>query len=314
MMMNVTNSENALKSYCKSKGYEKPIYRIESRQSIILENNVYRHKHYLCSVKVNGKHLANGDGFSKRIARKKAAMFGLQNLRILELTNFFNVFRDILPQRALEYHDHQRGQPANIQLNVSFQIASNSNQNENVYNEILPQNIRPTIMEKPSSSSTNNDNDNDQNNGDENQQQQQEPKSVKINVTKTSNSPHNDDDDPSDDLIRAAIVKLRSYNDVVDEIKIYHENNNGNGNANNQMNSMDNKRIMNDEQPNQQQQQQQQLNHIQQVMMNKIHKLNIQDDVNNDDKQSIIEPIEDIVDNDDKNGTKLIQNEKIYKI
>ena len=100
--MNVTNSEEVLKNYCKAKGYEKPVYRIISRKSTLLDGHVYRFKHYVCVVSVNGFQLADGDGFSKRIARKKAAMKGLQQLRVYELQNFWQVYQTILPQGLLK--------------------------------------------------------------------------------------------------------------------------------------------------------------------------------------------------------------------
>ncbi|KAJ6218418.1 hypothetical protein RDWZM_009575 [Blomia tropicalis] len=92
--MNVTNSERVLKNYCKSKGYESPVYRIISRNSTLLDNNIYRFKHYVCTVSVNGHNLAQGDGFSKRIARKKCAMFGLQQLRVYEMQSFWQTYRN----------------------------------------------------------------------------------------------------------------------------------------------------------------------------------------------------------------------------
>lgn len=100
--MNVTNSEKVLKNYCKAKGYEKPVYRITSRNSRMLDGKVYRFKHYVCVVSVNGFILADGDGFSKRIARKKSAMYSLQQLRVLELQNFWEVYQTILPQGLLK--------------------------------------------------------------------------------------------------------------------------------------------------------------------------------------------------------------------
>lgn len=100
--MNVTNSEKVLKNYCKAKGYEKPVYRITSRDSRMIDGIVYRFKHYVCVVSVNGFILADGDGFSKRIARKKAAMYSLQQLRVLELHNFWEVYQTILPQGLLK--------------------------------------------------------------------------------------------------------------------------------------------------------------------------------------------------------------------
>lgn len=87
MVMNVANAEGTLKSYCKSKGYQKPVYKIVSRNSQLLNGEVFRFKHYVFSVTVNRLQLATGDGFSKRIARKKAAMLGLQNIRLLEFQN-----------------------------------------------------------------------------------------------------------------------------------------------------------------------------------------------------------------------------------
>ncbi|KPM09305.1 hypothetical protein QR98_0078390 [Sarcoptes scabiei] len=101
--MNVTNAKKALKSYCKFKGYEKPIYTLVSKDPVRLNGEIYRKKFYIYSVKVNGQHLANGEGISKRIARRKAAMFGLQNLRLMEISNLFEMFNGFVPiHRAID--------------------------------------------------------------------------------------------------------------------------------------------------------------------------------------------------------------------
>lgn len=226
-MMNVTNSEEALKSYCKSKGYEKPIYEIISRASTRLDDNTYRHKHYICSVTVNGKHLANGDGFSKRIARKKAAMYGLQNLRILEMSNFFNVFRDILPQRAIGYGQRES---TNVQFSPSVEIEEMLSI-ENVYNEILSPAVQNNCPKSPDKQLSNIEETTKKSTTDGNDvdnvvvvgENQHPP--TKINET---NSNSRRDSDPSQDLILAAIAKLRSYDEVVDEIKTHHNGNNNN--------------------------------------------------------------------------------------
>jgi len=95
--MNVTNSERTLKAYCKERGYEKPKYRISCRNSIWIDGRVYRYKHYKATVSVNGYQLAEEEGFSKRIARKKAAMKGLQQLRMHELQNFHQDIQRAFP-------------------------------------------------------------------------------------------------------------------------------------------------------------------------------------------------------------------------
>lgn len=112
--MNITNSEQALKNYCKTKGYEKPIYTITSRQPIQSKNANYKDKYYVCSVKVNGQHLAEGDGISKRIARKKAAMFGFQNLRLFEMSSMFVAFKNQMPLRSIGYEHSESSSRKNF--------------------------------------------------------------------------------------------------------------------------------------------------------------------------------------------------------
>lgn len=95
--MNATNAESALKSYCKIKGFEKPVYQIVSKNSKMIDGKVFRYKYYVTSVTVNGIHLANGDGYSKRIAHMKAAMYGLQQLKLLELHQLFVGYKQFNP-------------------------------------------------------------------------------------------------------------------------------------------------------------------------------------------------------------------------
>jgi hypothetical protein len=76
--MNITRAKTTLKSYCYRNGYENPKYKIISKSG-----RGFR-KFYTIRVDVNGSAVAKGEGISKRIARKKAALSGLNGLRILK--------------------------------------------------------------------------------------------------------------------------------------------------------------------------------------------------------------------------------------
>lgn len=106
--MNVNNAERALKSYCHAKGYEKPIYVIVSKNSRRVDGNVYRCKFYVCSVTVSSVLLAFADGYSKRIARKKAAMFGLQKIRLMELHQLFTSYAKFKPTQQMITSNEQQ--------------------------------------------------------------------------------------------------------------------------------------------------------------------------------------------------------------
>lgn len=183
--MNITNSEQALKNYCKTKGYEKPIYTISSCHPIQLKNANYRDKYYVCSVKVNGQHLANGDGISKRIARKKAAMFGFQNLRLFEMSSMFVAFKNQIPLLSIGYK-HQSSSNENFKSsleNKEILAIENCLQSTKQLEPELIQRKEDKIIFQPN-------------------------KSPKMIIKDRSNS------DTSEDLILAAIAKLRSYQDA----------------------------------------------------------------------------------------------------
>lgn len=112
LLNNVTKSIDTLERYCKNKGYEKPSYRIVSRNAKQLPDGVRLDKYYTSSVTVNGIHLAKGEGISKRIAYQKAAVFGLQQLRLFELHSFWTFYRN----RSLEAKQIEAG-PSNTQGN-----------------------------------------------------------------------------------------------------------------------------------------------------------------------------------------------------
>jgi hypothetical protein len=76
--MNITRAKATLKSYCYRNGYENPNYKIVSKSGRSFK------KFYTIRVDVNGLAVAKGEGISKRIARKKAALSGLNGLRTLK--------------------------------------------------------------------------------------------------------------------------------------------------------------------------------------------------------------------------------------
>ena len=95
-LTNLTSSERTLAKYCKQKGYDSPIYKVQSRDAARV-GNVFRDKHYTISVTVNAIELAKEDGMSKRIARMKCATWGLQRLRVLELHQLVVGYKNAIP-------------------------------------------------------------------------------------------------------------------------------------------------------------------------------------------------------------------------
>ncbi|KAH9399873.1 hypothetical protein TYRP_017441 [Tyrophagus putrescentiae] len=202
--MNVTNAEQVLKNYCKAKGYEKPRYRITSRASTMLDGKVFRFKHYVCRVTVSGFSLAEGEGFSKRIARKKAAMDGLAQLRVLELQDFWAVYQTILPASG----DQQR---KTQQLMVTTSTITSGVEIE----ELLPTGgmVTPYSVAAPQRKP---------NNRKQSQSTQQQLESADedpadVKLRSRSGRERTLSADSSNELISAAIEKLKSYSNDDDD-------------------------------------------------------------------------------------------------